>query len=511
MEDVENGIHVTHESEVRKPLIQQRELAKAEESSSDGQGSLWMVLLSTGVAVCGSFEFGSCIGYSAPTQAGITKDIGLSLSQYSIFASILTTGGMVGAVTSGHLSDYFGRKGVISKIFLIHQISRFNFVYNLLILFLFCMMQAMRISAVVCIIGWLAIYFAKETFLLCLGRLFTGYGIGVLSYVVPVFIAEIAPKNLRGGLTSLNQLLLVGGNSVAFIIGTLVSWRALVLVGVLPCLVLLLGLVFIPESPRWLAKVEHQKESISALQKLRGKDADITQETAEIQECIENLQTLPRAGFQDLFQSRYIRSVIVSVGLMVFQQTGGINGVGFYASQIFVSAGFSSGNFGTILMGCIQVPITIVGAILMDRCGRIPLLMVSASGSSVGCFITGISFYLKGQGIYMDCVPTLALSGILVYLGSYSIGMGAVPWVMMSEIFPLNIKGVGGSLVTLVSWFGSWAVSYAFNFLMSWSSAGTFFLFSAAGAATLLFVARVVPETKGRSLEEIQESLNSSK
>ncbi|CAL9777354.1 unnamed protein product, partial [Musa acuminata subsp. burmannicoides] len=488
MEDVENGIHVTHESEVRKPLIQQRELAKAEESSSDGQGSLWMVLLSTGVAVCGSFEFGSCIGYSAPTQAGITKDIGLSLSQYSIFASILTTGGMVGAVTSGHLSDYIGRKG------------------------------AMRISAVVCIIGWLAIYFAKDTFLLCLGRLFTGYGIGVLSYVVPVFIAEIAPKNLRGGLTSLNQLLLVGGNSVAFIIGTLVSWRALVLIGVLPCLVLLLGLVFIPESPRWLAKVEHQKESISALQKLRGKDADITQETAEIQECIENLQTLPRAGFQDLFQSRYIRSVIVSVGLMVFQQTGGINGVGFYASQIFVSAGFSSGNLGTILMGCIQVPITIVGAILMDRSGRIPLLMVSASGSSVGCFITGISFYLKaslnlsvGQGIYMDWVPTLALSGILVYLGSYSIGMGAVPWVMMSEIFPLNIKGVGGSLVTLVSWFGSWAVSYAFNFLMSWSSAGTFFLFSAAGAATLLFVARVVPETKGRSLEEIQESLNSSK
>ncbi|THU70165.1 hypothetical protein C4D60_Mb08t22150 [Musa balbisiana] len=466
MEDVENGIHGTHESEVRKPLIQQRELAKAEESSSDGQGSLWMVLLSTGVAVSGSFEFGSCIGYSAPTQAGITKDIGLSLSQYSIFASILTTGGMVGAVTSGHLADYIGRKG------------------------------AMRISAVVCIIGWLAIYFAKDTFLLCLGRLFTGYGIGVLSYV----------------------LLLVGGNSVAFIIGTLVSWRALVLVGVLPCLVLLLGLVFIPESPRWLAKVEHQKASISALQKLRGKDADITQETAEIQECIENLQTLPRAGFQDLFQSRYIQSVIVSVGLMVFQQTGGINGVGFYASQIFVSAGFSSGNLGTILMGCIQVPITMVGVILMDRSGRIPLLMVSASGSSIGCFITGISFYLKaslnlsvGQGIYMDWVPTLALSGILVYLGSYSIGMGAVPWVMMSEIFPLNIKGVGGSLVTLVSWFGSWVVSYAFNFLMSWSSAGTFFLFSAAGAATLLFVARVVPETKGRSLEEIQESLNSSK
>uniref|UniRef100_A0A804KRK3 Major facilitator superfamily (MFS) profile domain-containing protein n=1 Tax=Musa acuminata subsp. malaccensis TaxID=214687 RepID=A0A804KRK3_MUSAM len=460
--DVENGVgmHDAQGNEARQPL-----LIHQKESSADSQGSIWMVLLSTAVVVCGSFEFGSCVGYSAPTQSGITKDIGLSLSEYSVFGSILTIGAMIGAVTSGHLADFIGRKG------------------------------AMRVSAVICIIGWLAIYFAKGAVLLYFGRISSGYGIGVLSYVVPVFIAEIAPKNLRGGLATLNQLLICGGHSVAFVIGTLVTWRTLVLV----------------ESPRWLAKVGNQKEFTAALQKLRGEDADITQEAEEIQEYIEDLQTLPKAGIQDLFQSIYIRSVIVGVGLMVFQQIGGINGVGFYASKIFVSAGFSSGKLGTILMGSIQVPITIVGALLMDRSGRIPLLMVSASGTFIGCFITGTSFYLKAQGIYMEWVPTLALCGILVYVGAFSIGMGAVPWVIMSEVFPINIKGIGGSLVTLVNWFGSWAVSYAFNFLMSWSSAGTFFIFSAANAATIVFVAMVVPETKGRSLEEIQESLNSSK
>ncbi|WOL06761.1 sugar transporter ERD6-like 16 [Canna indica] len=478
VEDVENAVHDTQESKVREPLIQQKNPGNSEEACAGKRESVWMVLLCTVVAVCGSFEFGSCVGYSAPTQSGITKDIGLSISEYSVFGSILTIGAMIGAITSGHLADLIGRK------------------------------RAMRMSAIVCSIGWLAIYFAKGTFLLYFGRLCSGYGIGVLSYVVPVFIAEIAPKNLRGGLTTLNQLLICSGDSVAFIIGTLVTWRTLVLVGFIPCLVLFLGLFFIPESPRWLAKVGRQKEFTVTLQKLRGKDADTTQEATEIQEYVESLQTLPKAGIQDLFQIKYIRSLIVGVGLMVFQQIGGINGIGFYASEIFVSAGFSSGKLGTILMACIQVPITIVGAILMDRSGRIPLLMVSASGTFVGCFITGVSFYLKGQEMCMEWVPTLALCGILVYLGAFSIGMGAVPWVIMSEIFPLNMKGIGGSLVTLVNWFGSWAVSYAFNFLMGWSSAGTFFLFSAASVGTILFVAVVVPETKGRSLEEIQELLN---
>lgn len=227
------------------------------------------------------------------------------------------------------------------------------------------------------------------------------------------------------------------------------------------------------------------------------------------QENIDILESQSKTRFRDIFQKKYYHPIGVGVGLMVFQQLSGCNGIGFYASQIFISAGFSSGDIGTILMGTIQVPITMVGVILMDRCGRRSLLIVSATGTFLGTFIAGVAFYLKGQGLYLDWIPSLVLIGILVYMGFYSIGMGAIPWVIMSEIFPVNIKGVGGSLVALVNWSGSWVVSYDFIFFMNWSSSGTFFIFSIASALAVLFVKKLVPETKGRTLEEIQNSFNS--
>lgn len=368
----------------------------------------------------------------------------------------------------------------------------------------------MRTSALVCIVGWLAIFFAQGAVSLDFGRFCTGFGVGVFSYVVPVFIAEIAPKALRGGLTTLNQLLVCTGLSVTYIVGTMVTWRMLVIAGLVPSIILIVGLSFIPESPRWLAKVGRQKEFEIALQRLRGKDADVSIEAAEIKEFIETIENLPKAGVQDLFNRAYIRPVIVGVGLMVFQQFVGINGILFYASETFVSAGFASGDLGTILMGCIQAPITAVGALLMDRSGRRPLLLISTSGLLIGSLMSAVSFYLKIHGLFLEQVPIIALTGILVYIASYSIGMGAVPWVIMSEIFPINIKGIGGSFVTLVNWSGSWAVSFAFNFFMSWSSSGTFFLFALVCAVAILFIVKIVPETKGKTLEEIQASMNSS-
>ncbi|KAG9457495.1 hypothetical protein H6P81_002003 [Aristolochia fimbriata] len=441
--------------------------------------STWMVLLSTLVAVCGSYQFGCCVGYSAPTQADIRESLHLSLAEYSVFGSIVTIGAMIGAITSGGIADWIGRK------------------------------KAMAMSSVICILGWVALSVSKGAFLLDIGRFCTGYGIGVFSYVVPVFIAEITPKNLRGGLATVHQVLITSGISVTFIIGTLMPWRLLALTGIIPCVILLCGIGFIPESPRWLAKVGRHKQFEEALWRLRGNDPDIYREAAEIQDYIETLNTLPKARVQDLFQGRYTRSLIVGVGLMLFQQFSGINGVLFYASETFVSAGFTSGKIGTVATGCIQVPVTILGALLMDKSGRRVLLMASASGSCLGCLFTGVSLYFKAHGITQGWVPMLALLGILLYLGSFSLGLAAVPWVMMSEIFPINIKGIAGSFVTLITWFGSWALSFTFNFLMSWSPPGTFFLFGGFCALTVAFVAVIVPETKGRTLEEIQADLNS--
>ncbi|KAL6517219.1 hypothetical protein OROHE_017925 [Orobanche hederae] len=460
-------------NELVKPFIRQQVIRSTDSSDKeiDDKGSVSMVMLSTCVAVCGSFEFGSCVGFSSPIQSAIREDLKLSLSQYSVFGSIVTIGAMIGATSSGRIADLIGRKG------------------------------AMRTSAVSCIIGWLAVYFSAEAWLLDIGRFCTGYGIGIFSYVVPVFIAEIAPKSIRGGLATLNQLLIVCGSSVAFILGTVVTWRTLALAGIVPCFLLLVGLFFIPESPRWLAKVGLQKEFELALRKLRGNDADVSQEAAEIQAAIDALRDLPKVRMLDLFDAKYMRPLIIGMGLMVLQQLGGINGIGFYTSETLVAAGFSSGKFGSIAYAIIQVPITMIGAMLMDKSGRRPLLMVSATGTFLGCFLTGASFFLKGQALLIKCVPILAVSGVLVYIGAFSIGMGS--------IFPIHVKGVAGSLVVLVAWLGAWTVSYTFNFLISWSAAGTFMTYAGFCALTILFVAKIVPETKGKTLEEIQASFNS--
>ncbi|CAI0466574.1 unnamed protein product [Linum tenue] len=486
LKDVESGEITYGLEDLEEPLMNGKVVSCSSGEETDGEGedssngSIGMVLLSTAVAVCGSFEFGSCVGYSAPVQSAISEDLNLSLPEYSMFGSILTIGAMLGAVTSGRTADFIGRKG------------------------------AMRMSALLCIMGWLAIFFSTEAFSLDIGRLFTGYGIGVFSYVVPIFIAEIAPKNLRGGLTTLNQLMIVVGASTAFLLGSVITWRSLALTGILPCICLLLGLFIVPESPRWLAKVGREKEFQVALQKLRGNGTDISREAVEIQVNLEALRALPKARMVDLFQPKYIRSMIIGVALMVFQQFGGINGIGFYASETFAAAGPSLAKIGTIAYACIQVPITVAGAMLIDKSGRRPLIMVSATGTFIGCSMAGASFFLKSHDLLLDWVPILAISGVLVYISAFSIGMGAVPWVIMSEIFPINMKGVGGSLVVLVNWLGAWAVSFTFNFLMSWSSSGTFFLYSGFSIMTILFVAKFVPETKGKTLEEIQESINSS-
>nr|GFB08651.1 sugar transporter ERD6-like 16 [Tanacetum cinerariifolium] len=254
----------------------------------------------------------------------------------------------------------------------------------------------MALGAVICISGWLAIFFAMGSLLLDTGRFFTGYGIGIFTYVVPIYVAEIAPKELRGGLTTLNQFMIVTGSSISFLLGTVVSWRTLAFTtGLTPCILLIAGLLFVPESPRWLAKVGREAEFEHSLRRLRGTEANISAEATEINESIRMLQSLPKATLWDLLDPKYIKAVMISVGLMVCQQWCGINGIGFYASETFQSAGLKSGKSGTIAYALIQIPITIVGMVLLDKSGRRVLLLTSSCGTCLGCFMTGTGYFLK--------------------------------------------------------------------------------------------------------------------
>ncbi|CAM6093745.1 unnamed protein product [Calypogeia fissa] len=443
------------------------------------KGSNGFAIFCTTLVALGPVSFGFSLGYSSPIQDSIIKSLNLSLSQFSFFGSLVNLGAMLGAVFSGKVADFAGRKG------------------------------ALIIASIPHIIGWVLTVFAQSTHVLYIARFLVGIGVGMISFTVPVYIAEISPKHLRGTLGTVNQLAVTIGIVLAYFGGMFLDWRMLAGAGVLPCSLLMVGLIFIPESPRWLAKAGgHDEELLGSLQSLRGKDTDISGEMYDIQTAVEESKLQPAPKLSDLGERRLFRPLLIGVGLQVLQQFSGINAIMFYSSAILQSAGLTNPNIGSFGLGLIQVIMTGVAAGLMDKAGRRLLLMIAAGGMAVSSFLVGFSFYLKDSLQHpsgMDTfVSMLSLLSLLVYLISFSLGMGAIPWIIMSEVFPANVRGLAGSLATLVNWSSAWGVTMCFNFLLQWSSAGSFWLFSAECGLTVVFVALLVPETRGRTLEEIE-------
>ncbi|CAH2055051.1 unnamed protein product [Thlaspi arvense] len=429
------------------------------------------LVFTTFIIVSASYSFGVALGYTAGTMSYIMEDLDLSIAQFSVFGSLVTFGGMIGAIFSAIVADAFGRK------------------------------KTLWVAEVFCICGWLAIALAKNIIWLDFGRFFVGIGVGLLSYVVPVYIAEITPKNVRGTFTFSNQLLQNCGLATAYYLGNFMSWRMIALIGIIPCVVQFFGLFFIPESPRWLAKEIRDEECEIVLQKLRGKEADIVK---EIREIMISVDATANISMKSLFKRKYTRQLTIGVGLMLLQQLCGSAGIGYYAGSIFELAGFPS-KFGMTVLSIVVVPKAIVGLIIVDRWGRRPLLMASAFGLSLSCISLALAFGLKGvPGIVVNFTPTMAFIGILAYTMMFAAGLGALPWIIMSEIFPMDMKVVAGSLVTITNWFTGWIVSYCFNFMLIWSPTGTFSIFAIISGLTIVFGWCLVPETRGLTLEEIQ-------
>ncbi|CAN7125452.1 unnamed protein product [Brassica rapa subsp. narinosa] len=456
--------------------IEEGLLELSNQSDASGCRVTACVILSTFVAVCGSFSFGVAIGYTSGAEIGIMKDMGLSIAEFSAFASLSTLGATFGALFSGKMAILLGRRGT------------------------------MWVSDILCVIGWLCIAFAKNVLWLHFGRISSGIGIGLISYVVPVYIAEITSKHVRGTFTFSNQLLQNSGVAMVFFWGNFISWRKMALLGALPCVIQGIGLFFVPESPRWLAKVGADEELEYSLLRLRGRDADISREASEIQVMTKMLERDSKSRFSDLFQRKYRHIIVVGVGLMLIQQFSGSTAVISYTSTIFSKAGFSV-TIGSTLLGIFMVPKATIGLILVDKWGRRPLLLTSACGMSITCMFIGLAFTLQKMQLLPKLTPVLTFLCVTLYIASYAVGIGGLPWIIMSEIFPMNIKVTAGTLVTLASWSSSSIVTYAFSFLFEWSTEGTFYIFGAIGGTSLIFIWLLVPETKGLSLEEIQASL----
>ncbi|KAL0738718.1 hypothetical protein Bca4012_014928 [Brassica carinata] len=286
------------------------------------------VILSTFVAVCGSFSFGVAVGYTSGAEIGIMQDIGLSIAEFSAFGSFSTLGATVGALLSGKMAIMLGRRGT------------------------------MWVSNILCITGWLSIAFAKDVLWLDFGRISSGIGIGLTSYV----------------------LLQNAGVAMVYFCGNFLNWRMMALLGALPCVIQAVGLFFVPESPRWLAKVGTEKELENSLLRLRGRDADISHEASEIQLMTRMIESDSKSSFSDLFQRKYRHTIVVGIGLMLIQQFSGSAAVISYASTIFRKAvsfetGFSVA-IGSTMLGLFMIPKAMIGLILVDKWGRRPLLLI---------------------------------------------------------------------------------------------------------------------------------------
>ncbi|AQK92265.1 Solute carrier family 2, facilitated glucose transporter member 8 [Zea mays] len=479
-------------------------------------------LLCTLVVALGTVQFGFTSGYSSPAQDGVTRDLDLSISEFSVFGSLSNVGAMVGAIASGQMAKYVGRRG------------------------------SLMIAAVPNVMGWLAISLARDTSFLYVGRLLEGFGVGVISYVVPVYVAEISPQNMRGALGAVNPLSATFGVVFADVLGLFFPWRLLALIGTLPCLLLIPGLFFIPESPRWLARMNMMDECEASLQVLRGVDADITVEANDIKartcfhssrmdgySLFENslhsiaVASANKSGamsFQELNQKKYRTPLILGMGLLVLQQLSGINGIIFYAGSIFKAAvpvnlvlTVSSNNQSSPGLKNSNLDTCILGVIAASSCHccydqdlgqgwteNPPYRNISSFGMTLSLLVVAVVFYIKDNISHdSDLGNTLSmvsLVGVLAYVTAYSFGMGAIPWIIMAEILPVSIKSVAGSFATLANWLTSFGITMTANLLLSWSAAGTFAFYMMVSAFTLVFVILWVPETKGRTLEEIQWS-----
>ncbi|KMQ64927.1 MFS transporter [Chryseobacterium angstadtii] len=396
-------------------------------------------------------------------------------------ASCALLGCLIGAMYSGMLSDKIGRKKVL------------------------------MISALLFAISSVGTALAPDLCIFVVFRIVGGMGIGIASILSPMYISEMAPAAIRGRLVSIFQLGIVTGILVIYFVNAYIAgiyneswnishgWRWMFGSGIIPSLVFIALLFTVPESPRWLAEKKKNKEALSILSLIHGEEKAVV-ELDYINQSLKD--TLP-FSFSHLKDSKLKKALAIGILLAVFSQITGINAVMYYAPEIFKSTGVGSGSAlcQTIIVGAINLIFTFVAIKYVDYWGRKSLLIYGITGMIICLGIIGTAFFMQVQG-------NLILIAILGYIASFAMSLGPLTFVVISEIFPNRARGTAMSVATFFLWLAVFAVSQTFPVLMgTLGAAYTFWLYMAAAVIALIFVWKKVPETKGRTLEEIEEDL----
>uniref|UniRef100_A0A2M4A4U2 Facilitated trehalose transporter Tret1 n=1 Tax=Anopheles triannulatus TaxID=58253 RepID=A0A2M4A4U2_9DIPT len=393
---------------------------------------------------------------------------------------IMPLAGLAGGILGGPMIEYLGRKNTILA------------------------------TATPFIISWLLIGCATHVAMVLVGRAMSGLCVGIASLSLPVYLGETVQPEVRGTLGLLPTAFGNIGILLCFVAGNYLDWSGLAFLGAALPVPFLLLMFLIPETPRWYVSRNREDRARKALQWLRGRKADVEPELKGIAKSHQEAERhASKSAMLDLLKKSNLKPLMISLGLMFFQQLSGINAVIFYTVTIFKSAGSTiDENICTIIVGCVNFIATFIATVLIDRLGRKMLLYISDVAMIITLMTLGTFFYMKNNGDDVSHIGWLPLAAFVVFVLGFSLGFGPIPWLMMGEILPGKIRGSAASVATAFNWSCTFVVTKTFaDITAAIGNHGAFWMFGSVCIIGLLFVILYVPETQGKSLEDIERKM----
>ncbi|MSS45198.1 sugar porter family MFS transporter [Cutibacterium sp. WCA-380-WT-3A] len=450
-------------------------MSKSESSYKPGR-VIWAAL----VIALGGLLFGYDTGVISGALPSMTGYFELSDLSSGVVVSALVVGAAVGALTSGRMSDRFGRRPVLLS------------------------------ASAIFIVGAILAAVSVSVPMIVAARIIIGFGVGVASSIVPVFISELAPAHLRGRLVALNQLMIVSGIMLAYLSnyalhGVSDDWRWMVGLAVVPSVLFGIGILSLDESPRWLALNGQTDRAREVLRKFRPAD-DVMTELADIQRTEESASA--EEGWGGLRDPALRRVLVAGIGLQILGQLTGVNAVVYYAPSIFEGAGLgaSSALLATVGVGVVNLVFTVIGMALVDKVGRTKLLGVCTIFTVLSLAVFA---FLLANGAPSGAASVVGVACVFIYIASVATGLDVVVFIIPSELYPLRVRGTAMSLTIGVNWTMSFIVSLTFlSIFNALGGAVTFGIYALVALALVVFAFTVIPETKGKSLEEIEREFS---